>query len=156
MIGRAAGPAGSRFVARNAAARTPADPAAKRAGSRYGGSITMQSTGQAGTHSSQPVHSASTTVCMNFGAPTMASTGQAWMHLVQLADAAAAVVGPGVHAEQLRQRACARIAAGRAMVDAGLAARHRFRVWTATVVTALTALGLRKYAVEAFDQVRCR
>ncbi|MCY1560252.1 hypothetical protein D9M68_973690 [compost metagenome] len=43
----------------------------------------MQSTGQGATHSSQPVHSAGTTVCMCFAAPTMASTGQAWMHSVQ-------------------------------------------------------------------------
>lgn len=43
----------------------------------------MQSTGQAGTQSSQPVHKSSTTVCMNFAPPAMASTGQAWMHLVQ-------------------------------------------------------------------------
>ncbi len=47
------------------------------------GTSTMQSTGQAGTHSSQPVHSGSSTACMSFAAPTMASTGQAWMHLVQ-------------------------------------------------------------------------
>ena len=47
------------------------------------GTSTMQSTGHAGTHSSQPVHSGSTTVCMSFAPPTIASTGQAWMHLVQ-------------------------------------------------------------------------
>ena len=43
----------------------------------------MQSTGQAGTHSLQPVHSGSMTTCMRLLPPTMASTGQAWMHLVQ-------------------------------------------------------------------------
>jgi hypothetical protein len=43
----------------------------------------MQSTGQGATHSSQPVHSGSTTVCICLAAPTMASTGQAWMHSVQ-------------------------------------------------------------------------
>ena len=37
----------------------------------------MQSTGQGGTHSAQPVHSADTTVCMRLAAPTIASTGQA-------------------------------------------------------------------------------
>ena len=42
----------------------------------------MQSTGQAGMHSSQPVHWAAT-VCMALGAPTMQSTGQALMHSVQ-------------------------------------------------------------------------
>ena len=48
-----------------------------------GGTSTMQSTGHAGTHSSQPVQSGSTTACMSLAPPTMASTGQAWMHLVQ-------------------------------------------------------------------------
>ena len=43
----------------------------------------MQSTGQAGTHSSQPVHCEATTTCMAFGAPTMQSAGQALMHRVQ-------------------------------------------------------------------------
>jgi uncharacterized protein YbaP (TraB family) len=47
------------------------------------GTSTMQSTGHAGTHSSQPVHSGSTTACMSLAPPTIASTGQAWMHLVQ-------------------------------------------------------------------------
>jgi len=41
------------------------------------GRITMQSTGQGGMHSSQPVHCAAMTVCMKRDAPTMASTGQA-------------------------------------------------------------------------------
>ena len=43
----------------------------------------MQSTGQTGMHSSQPVHQSSTTVCMRLLAPTMASVGQALMHSVQ-------------------------------------------------------------------------
>ena len=43
----------------------------------------MQSTGQAGTHSSQPVHRASMTTCISLLPPMIASTGQAWMHLVQ-------------------------------------------------------------------------
>ena len=43
----------------------------------------MQSTGHAGTHNSQPVHSGSTTTCISLDAPMIASTGQAWMHLVQ-------------------------------------------------------------------------
>ena len=38
----------------------------------------MQSTGQAGTQSSQPVHSGAMTVCISLLPPTMASTGQAW------------------------------------------------------------------------------
>ena len=44
--------------------------------------MAMQSTGQGGTHRSQPVHSAGDRV-HRFAAPTMASTGQAWMHSVQ-------------------------------------------------------------------------
>jgi hypothetical protein len=47
------------------------------------GRIAMQSTGQAGTHNSQPVHCSSITVCMRLDAPTMQSTGQALMHSVQ-------------------------------------------------------------------------
>ena len=43
----------------------------------------MQSTGQGGRHSSQPVHSAAMMVCICLAAPEMASTGQAWMHRVQ-------------------------------------------------------------------------
>jgi hypothetical protein len=47
------------------------------------GRISMQSTGHTGTHSSQPVHSGSTTVCISLEAPMMQSTGQALMHSVQ-------------------------------------------------------------------------
>ncbi len=47
------------------------------------GTIAMQSTGQGATHRSQPVHSASITVCICFGAPRIASTGHACMHSVQ-------------------------------------------------------------------------
>ena len=43
----------------------------------------MQSTGQTGMQSSQPVQSASITVCISLALPTMASTGQAAMHSVQ-------------------------------------------------------------------------
>jgi hypothetical protein len=39
--------------------------------------MTMQSTGQTGTHKAQPVHKGSITVCMCFAPPMMASTGQA-------------------------------------------------------------------------------
>ena len=42
----------------------------------------MQSTGHAGTHNPQPVHSGSITTCMCFAPPIIASTGQAWMHFV--------------------------------------------------------------------------
>jgi uncharacterized protein YbaP (TraB family) len=67
--------AGGYVVRRICAACDAAQPPA--------GTSTMQSTGQAGTHSSQPVQSGSTTACMSLAPPTMASTGQAWMHLVQ-------------------------------------------------------------------------
>jgi len=58
--------------------------AARPPGAVHGaGASSMQSTGQAGMHSSQPVHSGAMTVCISFAAPVIASTGQAWMHLVQ-------------------------------------------------------------------------
>ena len=41
------------------------------------GRMTMQSTGQGGMHSSQPVHCSAMTVCMKRDAPTIASTGHA-------------------------------------------------------------------------------
>src|SRR5690606_29153128 len=47
------------------------------------GVMLMQSTGQGAMHSSHPVHSGDTTVCICLAAPTMASTGQAWIHSVQ-------------------------------------------------------------------------
>ena len=43
----------------------------------------MQSTGQGGRHSSQPVHQALSTVCMRFGPPAIAATGQASRHSAQ-------------------------------------------------------------------------
>ena len=46
-------------------------------------SIWMQSTGQTGTHSSQPVQYCSITVCIHLLDPTMASVGHALMHKVQ-------------------------------------------------------------------------
>ena len=45
--------------------------------------MSMQSTGQGGRQRSQPVQSASITVCICFRAPTIASTGQAAMQSVQ-------------------------------------------------------------------------
>ena len=47
----------------------------------------MQSTGQGGRQSSQPVHQPAITVCMSLEAPTIASTGQAWMHFTQIGRA---------------------------------------------------------------------
>src|SRR6185312_2175887 len=54
-----------------------------RSGAPRAGTMAMQSTGQGGMQSSQPVHQSAMTVCINLLAPTIASTGQAWMHLVQ-------------------------------------------------------------------------
>ncbi len=51
----------------------------------------MQSTGQGGTQSSQPVHRSTSTVCISFAAPTMASTGQAAMHSVHPMQAASSM-----------------------------------------------------------------
>ena len=51
----------------------------------------MQSTGQGGRQSSQPVHSAGSTVCMRLAAPTMASTGQASRHSVQPMHSASSI-----------------------------------------------------------------
>ena len=107
------------------------------------GTMAMQSTGQGGTHSSQPVHCGATMVCICFAAPTMASTGQAWMHSVQpmqsvLVDEATLFgfstpcspeSGLNSAPEQVGQLADAFLAAGRALVDVGLALgdglRHR-------------------------------
>jgi hypothetical protein len=51
-------------------------------------------------------------------------------------------------------RKCARagIATGWAMVDISRSGRHGFRIRTATLEAALSALGLRQDAVEALDQ----
>ena len=66
--------------------------------------MTMQSTGQAGMHSSHPVHSGSITTCMCLLAPMMASTGQAWMHLVQPMQSASttAATSDGLCSPRLR------------------------------------------------------
>lgn len=45
-----------------------------------------------------------------------------------------------------------RIAAGRAVVDRGLALGHRLRIGATAVEPALAALGLRQQAVQTFDQ----
>ncbi len=44
-------------------------------------------------------------------------------------------------------------AAGRAVIDIGLAVGHGVRIRATAVVAALAALGLRQQAVEAFDQI---
>src|SRR5690606_26627308 len=84
---RAAGPDGSSCSLssrrRRCSWRLRAASASARVHSRPAGIISMQSTGQGGTQSSQPVHKSGTTVCIWRFAPTMASTGQACIHKVQ-------------------------------------------------------------------------
>ena len=58
---------------------------------RLPGSIAMQSTGQGGRHSSQPVQRSASTVCIRFAAPTIASTGHAATHSVQPMHAASSI-----------------------------------------------------------------
>lgn len=55
----------------------------KRGSGGSTGSSSIQSTGQGGIHSSQPVQRLSMTVCISFCAPTIASTGQASIHFAQ-------------------------------------------------------------------------
>ena len=100
----------------------------------------MQSTGQTGMHSSQPVQSASITVCMRLAAPTIASTGQALRHSVQPMHQASSITASArgafdaacrVERQRRRGRSSARQArdafgaAGRAAVDR----RPRRRRW---------------------------
>lgn len=66
--------------------------------------------------------------------------------------AAAAVIWARRHLQHLRQRPRARIAAGRAVIDRGLALGHRLRIGATAVEPALAALGLRQQAVQTFDQ----
>jgi len=75
-------------------------------------------------------------------------------HLIRGMRTPAAVVGQGRDAEQVRQGARADIAAGRAVVDTRFAARQGFGIRAATIKAALTALGLREQAVDAFDKSR--
>ena len=74
------------------AARSARAPARRRArvsrrpsrcASPLAPTIAMQSTGQTGTHSSQPVQSSSITVCIRLAAPTIASTGHAFRQSAQ-------------------------------------------------------------------------
>ncbi len=131
------------------------------------GIIAMQSTGQGATHSSQPVHSAGSTVCIRFAAPTIASTGQASMHSVQPMHAAssirATVRAPGSPHERSsamagasgdrRQRRDQRAGAGRATIDRR-AAGDRLRIRPAPRVAAAAALRLREDRVDSVGEGR--
>ena len=83
--GRGAQRAAAAVAVLRASSRNPAGRAGRLliAGRSAAGRNSMQSTGQGGRQSSQPVHCASMTVCMKRGAPTMASTGQAGRHSAQ-------------------------------------------------------------------------
>ena len=69
-----------------------------------------------------------------------------------LVFAARAVEWHRRHAQYIRQRARAGIAAGRAVIDARRATRHGLGIRAAAVVAALPALGLRQQSIEAFGQ----
>ena len=126
----------------------------------------MQSTGQAGTQSSQPVQSSSITVCMRLAAPTIASTGQALRQSAQPMHAASSMTrepartfGAAVRVErhdgpagQPRQPRDALGAAGRAAVDLGLAAGDRLGVAAAVGVAAARALRLRQGVEQRLDE----
>ena len=71
------------------------DHAAQPVLSEVTGNMAMQSTGQGGTHKSQPVQSSAITVCICFAAPTMASTGQACIQSVQPMQALSSITATG-------------------------------------------------------------
>ena len=124
----------------------------------------MQSTGQGGRHSSHPVQSAGSTVCMRLAAPTIASTGHAAMHSVQPMHqdssiraieqrrvlTAARVEGHDGTPCQGGKRLDHRIAARRAAIDR-FAFRNRLRIGKAALVAAAAALGLRQQRIDRGD-----
>ena len=123
----------------------------------------MQSTGHAGTQSSQPLQSAAMTVCMRLRAPTMASVGQGSMQRAQPMQAGSSIQatrgaasipqdassGRAGRLEQRRQLVDQRGSARRAAIERGLAAGERLRVGTAGVKAAAAALGLRQERIDA-------
>jgi hypothetical protein len=70
------------------------------------GAMLIQSTGQGGTHSAQPVHCSEITVCICLALPKILSTGQASRHSVQpmqlLSSMTANCRGPSVPKSGLR------------------------------------------------------
>jgi hypothetical protein len=71
----------------------------------------------------------------------------------RLVFATAPIERLGRESEHMRQGARAGITTGRAAIDVGIADGHRFGIRPAARVTALAALGLRQYAVEAFGEI---
>ena len=124
---RAPGARGGRCAPRSARGcprRRVLRPAA--AGAR--GTMRMQSTGQGATHSSQPVHSAASTVCICFCAPTIASTGHGGRHLAQPMHAASSISatsgGPSAPHAGFRGSACRPRSAARASMVAAPPGGH--------------------------------
>ncbi len=132
------------------------------------GLISMQSTGQGGRHSSQPVQRSARTVCMYFAAPTMASTGQGARQRAQPMQRASSIHatrgGPstpwaGFSGSSGRRRSVGqardrRPAARRALVDLRLAACDRRGVGFAPGIAAASALSLRQQRIDARHEVR--
>ena len=151
--------------ARPAHRSRPAQPLRPRRRRRR---IAMQSTGHTGTHSSQPVHSASITVCIRLRRADDA-VDRAGLDAQRAADAPGlvdrprAVRGPsapwagfsGRHrpAGERGQPRDAFGAAGRAAVDLGLAVGDGLRVAAAIGVAAARALRLRQCGVDARGQL---
>ena len=135
-------------------------------GRSAGGRSSMQSTGQGGRHSSQPVHCASMTVCMKRGAPTIASTGQAGRHSAQPMQRSSSITatwrglvgpncgssGPRLATQQGGERAHGGLAARRAAVDVRGTARDRLGIRPAAGIAALSALRLRQQRIDLLDQ----
>ena len=133
------------------------------AGSPGAGTMWMQSTGQAGTQSSQPLQSAAMTVCMRLRAPTIASVGQGGRQRAQPMQAGSSIQatrgGPSAPqagssgqrrpVEQGRELRDQRRSARRAAIELRLAAGERLGIRPAGVEAAAAALGLRQERVDA-------
>jgi hypothetical protein len=127
--------------------------------------IRMQSTGQTGMHSSQPVQSAAITVWLNCRG-TDDRIDRADLDTTRAADARGLVddgdtgrrIGwhaPDVaFAEQLAECARGGGTAGRALIDLRRAEQQRFGIGPAAGITALAALGLWQQGIDALD-FRC-
>ena len=129
----------------------------------------MQSTGQAGTHSSQPLQSAAITVCRRLRAPTIASVGQGGRQRAQPMQAGSSIQatsggalrtagrverqhGPAEQRRELRDQGRP---AGRAAIEFRFSAGQRLGVGPAGIEAAAAALGLRQERVDAqFELVR--
>ena len=126
----------------------------------------MQSVGQTGRHSLQPVHSFAITVCINLADPMMQSTGQALMQSLHPMQSDSSITAstlrfdhPIVRVERLyrpagevRQRRNGDIRSRRALVDIRFPGCDRHRILPATGIITLGTLGLRQQSVDAIDE----